>query len=130
MELTTFRSGQNFCKIFWIILHHIYDTAEMTTIVLTHLQFENNHIQFVNEINTRSVFMVLPKSSQCMYKSRNTPVIVLQLHIIIVVMYTKYLVDIFFTLTGIPANLYRKIIEANRISNSPFSFVSFLFMLK
>jgi len=41
---TAFRSSHNFCNIFWIILHHTYDAAEMTALVVTYLQFENIHM--------------------------------------------------------------------------------------
>jgi len=61
----------------------------MTAIVVTYLQFENIHIQFVTEIKAGIVAMARPKSSQCMYTSKNMPINMLQLHIITVIPYTK-----------------------------------------
>jgi hypothetical protein len=65
----------------------IYDTAKVTATVVTYLLFENTHITFVNEINTRIVVMASPKSSLCMYTSTNTPMNVLQLHTVTVTIY-------------------------------------------
>jgi len=85
---------------------------------------------FVAGSNIRTVVMARPKSSLCMYASRNMPINVLKLHVITVIMYTAYIVDTFFIINGIPAILKKKIIEPKRLSESPFSFGSFLFMLK
>ena len=45
-------------------------------------------------------------------------------------MYKMYVVDNFFSLTGIPANLKRNIIVGNRIANSSLILFSSVFMLK
>ena len=82
MDWTAFRSSHNFYNIFWIIFHHIYDTAEVTSSVATYLQFENIHITLVNEITT--LITELPKSSQNMYTSTNMPINILQLHTVTV----------------------------------------------
>jgi len=85
---------------------------------------------FVAGNNTRTVVMARPNSPLCKYTSTNMPINALKLHIITVIMYTAYRVDMFFIINGIPAILKKKIIELKRISDSPFSFGSFLFMLK
>ena len=64
-EETWFRSSENFCNMCGINIHHIFDTAEKTSIDVTYLQFENIHITFVSENNARIVVMERPKSSQC-----------------------------------------------------------------
>ena len=52
----------------------------MTASVATYLQFENIHITFVNEINTRIVVMASPKPSLCTYTSMNMPRYVVVAH--------------------------------------------------
>ena len=71
-----------------MICYYNFESAEVTAIDVTYLQFKNIHIPFVNGINTRIVFMARPKSSQCMYTSTNIPMNVMQLHIIAITMYT------------------------------------------
>jgi len=80
MDYTVFRSSHNFCNVFWIIFHHIYYTADVTPNVSTYLAFENIHIIFVIEINTRIVVIARPKSSLCTYTSTDIPKNALQLH--------------------------------------------------
>jgi len=66
----------------------MYDTEEITTSVVTYLQFKYIHITFVNGINTRIVVMACLKSSLCMYTSTYMPINVLKVHVIIAIMYT------------------------------------------
>ena len=62
---SAFCASDNLCNIFGIIVHHIFNTAETATIYFTYMQFENNHITFMNENNALTVVMVRPKSSKC-----------------------------------------------------------------
>ena len=61
----------------------------MTANDVPYLQFENIHITFVTEMNKRSEVMTRPKSSLCMYTSKNMPRYVVQPHMINVVMYRE-----------------------------------------
>jgi hypothetical protein len=67
-------------------LLHIY-AALVTPSVVTYLRYENIHITFVYGNKTRIDVMARPKSSQCTFTSANTPINVLELHIIAVIMY-------------------------------------------
>ena len=58
----------------------------MTAVDVTYLQLQNIHIAFVTGRNTRSEVMALPKSSLCMYTSKNMPRNVVKPHKINVVM--------------------------------------------
>ena len=86
MDYTAFRLSHNSCNVFWIIFHQIYVTADETPSVGTYLQYENSHMIFVIEINTRIVDMARPKSSLCLYTSTYKPINALQLHKITVTM--------------------------------------------
>jgi len=68
-------------------LSHFY-TALVTHTVVTYLQYENIHITFVNENNTRIEVMARPKLSQCTFTSAYMPINVMELHVINVIMYT------------------------------------------
>jgi hypothetical protein len=86
VDYTAFRSSHNSCNTFGMNLYHIYDNTEMTASYVTHLQYENIHITFVNVINTRTVVIALPKSSLCTYTSPIMPRHDMLLHIITVPM--------------------------------------------
>jgi hypothetical protein len=94
------------------------------------MQYEYIHRIFVNGINTRIVVMARLKSSLCMYASKNMPRSIVLKHVTTVIMYAEYIVDISFIWIGIPAILKIEIIGLKRLSDSPFSFFSFLFMCK
>ena len=86
MDYTALRSSDNFCNILEIKFYHIFDTTELTAIVVTYLQIENIHITFVNEINVRIVVMARPKSSLFTYTSPSMPRYVVLRHTINVFM--------------------------------------------
>jgi len=88
VDYTVCISCHNFCNKFWKNFCHIYDTAEVTACIVTHLQFENIQMIFVKDSNPRIVVMARAKSSLCMYTSTTMPRYDALAHIVTVIMYT------------------------------------------
>ena len=86
VDYTALRSSDSFCNILGIKFYHIYDTTEVTAIVVTYLQIENIHKAFVKGINIRIVVMARPKTSLFTYTSPSMPRYVVLTHTIAVIL--------------------------------------------
>jgi ABC-type sugar transport system ATPase subunit len=86
VDWTALRSSDNPCNVFGMRFYHIYVTTDVTAIVVTYRQIENNHTGLVNEINTPIDVIARPKSSLCTHTSPSMPRHVVLAHIITVIM--------------------------------------------